>query len=196
MTRFETVQRVVWRWWADLQENHNRGGRAQIRRAVSAEDLLLVPQVQRLYRELDLRGGLPTGSLESSFAQVAATATVVATVTVAVAADPPADDAPIPGRPLAELLGPPPGESDSTHALLKPLRFRRLLQADDSDPMILARDLRRAVRLLKPGAGLDVGTLGASLLAWGPKIRTRWAFDYYRGGEFSTSPEPHEMERP
>lgn len=196
MTRFEARQRVFWHWWADLQENRNRAGRAQIRRAVNAEDLLLLPQVQRLYRELDLRGALPSASLEQSFAQVAAAATIIATVPAEVAAAPPAADAPIPGHSLAKLLGSPPDNSDSTNALLKPLRFRRLLQADDSNPMILARDLRRAVRLLKPGAGLDVGTLGASILAWGPKIRTRWAFDYYQGGAFSSLPELSEMDRP
>lgn len=196
-SQFDIARQIFWEWWGGLQGDRSRGARAQVRRATRIEDVLLLPLVQRLYRRcgplLDPTGAYSSPVLDRNFPKVAAAGMVVAAVTEEVAATPPTEERPFSGKPLAELIGPSPGDEEGKDALLKPLRFRRLLQADDADPLTLARDVRRAVMLLDRGAGVDVGALGASVLFWGPRVRTRWAFDYYQGGDFPASPEPHAM---
>lgn len=87
------------------------------------------------------------------------------------------------------------GDPDS--ALMKPLRFRRLLACRDDED--LAREMRRLVALA--GETVDVGDLARSILYWNDATRARWAFDYYAPGRpapdtSATTPDSDEDARP
>lgn len=80
------------------------------------------------------------------------------------------------------------------NAVLKPLRFKRMLQADDSEDIV--REFRRAVDLL--GAAANVRDLARLLLYWsegrddrGVNSRTRLAFEYF--GARAAVPETAEQ---
>lgn len=79
-----------------------------------------------------------------------------------------------PGLPVARLVGPGSIETPET-ALLKPLRFRRLMEADGPDERLAA--FRRLVALA--GGSLPVRDLAEALLHWSDQRRTRWIYDYW-----------------
>ncbi len=71
-------------------------------------------------------------------------------------------------------------------------RFKRLMRTRDDWPDLLVQARRLAAIL---GKAAPIGDLGASLLLWNadPSIRTRWAFNYYRGElekDAETEPQP------
>lgn len=164
----------AWRWWASLQDyradgspnpTRDRAALARLRRAAAPTEALDEPAVFDLYKRLGFGGG--TSELESRLPRVAVAATVLAHVR------------PSPGangsrRRLAEMLG--QGERPS----MSPLRFKRLLTADDDQDILV--QFRRAVALA--GArNIDVGDLAVSLLEWDrDSRRMRWAFDYHGAG--------------
>ena len=78
------------------------------------------------------------------------------------------------GVPVARLVGPESLERPET-ALLKPLRFRRVMEADGPDERLAA--LRRLVALA--GGAVPVRDLAAGLLDWTDERRTRWILDYW-----------------
>lgn len=83
-------------------------------------------------------------------------------------------------RRFGEALG-----DGGENAVLKPLRFKRLLQAENNDDII--REFRRAVDLL--GNVANVRNLAALLLNWDDEqTRTRFAFEYF--GAKTAIPEP------
>jgi CRISPR system Cascade subunit CasB len=63
-------------------------------------------------------------------------------------------------------------------AAMKPLRFRRLIEADVLDERLIA--LRRAVQLAD--RRLNVRELAAACLDWSEARRQRWIFEYYAAG--------------
>jgi len=75
---------------------------------------------------------------------------------------------------VARLVGPDSLEKPET-ALLKPLRFRRLMEADSPDERLAA--FRRLGALA--GGALPVRDLAAALLDWNDHRRTRWVYDYW-----------------
>jgi CRISPR system Cascade subunit CasB len=77
----------------------------------------------------------------------------------------------------ARSLGPLPGEP-AEQAKMKPLRFRRLIEAEDSGERLTL--LRRAVQLA--GGNLNVTELAAACLDWSQPRRQRWIFEYYAAG--------------
>ena len=79
-----------------------------------------------------------------------------------------------PGTSVARLIGPDSLESPET-ALLKPLRFRRLIEAEEGDERLTA--FRRLVALAD--GSLPVRDLAGALLDWNDKRRTRWVFEYW-----------------
>jgi CRISPR system Cascade subunit CasB len=63
-------------------------------------------------------------------------------------------------------------------AAMKPLRFRRLIEAETLDERLTA--LRRAVQLAD--CRLNVRELAAACLDWSAARRQRWIFEYYAAG--------------
>jgi len=83
-----------------------------------------------------------------------------------------------PGR-VARMLGPESPDRPET-ALLKPLRFRRLLEASDPEDCLLS--FRRLVALA--GGKVNVSDLASALFDWPDRYRAderkrRWVFDYW-----------------
>lgn len=89
------------------------------------------------------------------------------------------------GEHPARTLGPPPAEAVE-RALMKPLRFRRLIGAETAEDRLIA--LRRAVQLAD--RRLDVHELAAACLDWSETRRQRWIFEYYNAGFAAPAPEP------
>jgi CRISPR system Cascade subunit CasB len=77
----------------------------------------------------------------------------------------------------ARTLGPPPGEP-AERASLKPLRFRRLIEAETPEERLIV--LRRAVQLAD--RRLNVRELALACLNWSDEMRRRWIFEYYNAG--------------
>ncbi|WGF90211.1 type I-E CRISPR-associated protein Cse2/CasB [Marinivivus vitaminiproducens] len=67
---------------------------------------------------------------------------------------------------------------DADSAILKPLRFKRLLAARTDEDLM--RVMRRLVLLAERKT--NVADLATSILYWGERVRVRWAFDYYAAG--------------
>ena len=84
---------------------------------------------------------------------------------------------------VARLVGPESLERPET-ALLKPLRFRRVMEADGADERLVA--FRRLVAIA--GAVLPARDLAAALLDWTDVRRTRWVLEYWNAVPPSASP--------
>ncbi|WP_374449834.1 type I-E CRISPR-associated protein Cse2/CasB [Stella sp.] len=177
---------IVRIWWrrhqprlADGTRNPDadRAAMARLRRAGVA-DALADPAVLDLYRRLGL--GASDRALAERLPWVAAVATVLAHVRE----DAPADGAGRRTHP-ARAAGRKHFDDPPETAIVKPMRFRRLLTARAVEEV--ERQMRRLVAVLPPGA-IDVGALGRSILDWpdpgrGDRTRTRWAFEYHAAGE-------------
>ena len=85
----------------------------------------------------------------------------------------------------ARTLGPPSTDAVE-QAAMKPLRFRRLIEADTPEERLLM--LRRAVQLA--AHKLNVRELAAACLDWSDGRRQRWIFEYYNAGFAAPASEP------
>jgi CRISPR system Cascade subunit CasB len=85
----------------------------------------------------------------------------------------------------ARTLG-PPSMDVIEQAAMKPLRFRRLIEADAPEERLLM--LRRAVQLA--AHKLNVRELAAACLDWSDGRRQRWIFEYYNAGFAAPANEP------
>src|ERR1700722_18988140 len=163
-------------WWRDLQPDPNRnrtGDRAALARlrrcttvAEAMQDLVTISLFQRC-------GGtgpwhLPTVSLAA-----------------AVLAHVREDDREQPR--IARRVGPDNTDTPET-ALLKPLRFRCLLEADLPDERLAA--FRRLAALA--GGKLNVGDLAGALLDWNEGRQRRWVYDYWNAGQPTAVPYAEE----
>ena len=88
---------------------------------------------------------------------------------------------------VARGIGPDSTDKPET-ALLKPLRFRRLMDADTLDERLSA--FRRLVALAS--GTLNVPDLAAALLDWSEMRRTRWVYDYWNAGQPMGAPQAEE----
>lgn len=149
-------------WWRDLQDMRDgkvnfladRAARARLRRATRG-DAVSDEAVIALYHRI-WGGVYSTANME----RAVRIALVLAHVRVE-------DNR----HRFGEALG-----DGGENAVLKPLRFKRLLQAEDTEDII--REFRRAVNLL--GNAANVRNLAALLLNWDDeKNRTRFAFEYF-----------------
>lgn len=149
------------RWWHTLQPDPATGRRgdraalARLRRCSSVSAAMQDEAALLLFRDLGASGpgDLPGVGL-------------VAAVLAHVREDRPGT--------VARLVGPDSLEKPET-ALLKPLRFRRLMEADSPDERLAA--FRRLVALT--GGTLPVRDLATALLDWNDHRRTRWVYDYW-----------------
>lgn len=153
-------------WWHDL--NDRPGDRAQLRRAGSIADAMMVSATHRLadrLREFDL----------TSMRRVALLAVLLAQ----------AKECQTAGASLPECLGQKRGDQ----ATFSELRFRRLLQAASEDDLLL--HLRRAVRILDNRVHLPSLIEAVRFWSFDPdkrtRIITRWACDYYGKAPTPTS---------
>jgi CRISPR system Cascade subunit CasB len=175
MKSLAEARSIAFQWWRGLQPSFSNGERnpnadraalARLRRA----DLLAAmqePATFDLFRKLERRrpDDLPA---------VALCAAVLAGVR---------EDRP--GERPARTLGPPSIETVEK-AAMKPLRFRRLIEAATPEDRLIA--LRRAVQLAD--RRLNVSELAAACLDWSEARRQRWIFEYYNAGFAAPAPEP------
>lgn len=152
-------------WWREMQDMLNdgktpnpgadRAGRARLRR-IDPSDVIVDEAIIRLYRRLH---GDKAAYDEGKMKPAVRVALVLAHVRSNSRAD------------FAAALG-----DGGENAKLKPLRFKRLLQAEDEADII--REFRRAVDLL--GNEANVRELADILLTWErDATRTRFAFSYF-----------------
>ena len=79
---------------------------------------------------------------------------------------------------VARQVGPESPEKPGT-ALLKPLRFRRLMEATTYDERLTV--FRRLIVLA--GGTLNLTDLADALLDWSERTRLRWVYDYWNAGQ-------------
>ncbi len=174
-------ERTLWpadaatQWWRGLQDQFENGqpnpradraARARLRRASLAE-ALTDPAFFALHTRL-----FPSDRRVDRLRASARVALVLAHVRD--------DDR---QRPFGRTIGAPEFDKEN-EAPLKPLRFKRLLQARDDEDVV--REFRRAVDLA--GGKTNVRDLAHLLLDWaddkrGETARARLAFDYYAASE-------------
>lgn len=149
-------------WWRTLQpdlevkRSGDRAALARLRRCNTASAAMLEPSALQLFQALE-------ATAAHDLPAVALAAAVLAHVR---------DDRP--GRSVARLIGPGSIETPET-ALMKPMRFRRLMEADGLDERLAA--FRRLAALA--GGSLPVRDLAEALLDWSNRRRTRWVFEYW-----------------
>jgi CRISPR system Cascade subunit CasB len=152
-------------WWRALQPEAEGGDRAvlaRLRRCATVSEVMLEPAAIVLFRRChaDAAADLPS---------IALAAGVLAHVRK--------DD---PSLTVAHHVGPKPPEKPESW-LLKPLRFRWLMEARTEDERLIA--FRRLVALAN--RTLNVRDLADALLDWNDERQRRWVFDYW-----SADPQP------
>lgn len=166
----DTIEKIAVGWWTRLQPVPTSGWKgdtgtlARLRRA-NLVAAAMEPETVNLYRKL---APLLNRKGEDALIRASLIAAVLSHVR---------DHNSVP---VARALGPQKSEDD---ALLKSLRFRRLLSTLGDAELLIA--FRRIVALLNKKA--NVADIARSLAEWddGPKgdrRRTRWAFDYHSAG--------------
>jgi CRISPR system Cascade subunit CasB len=153
-------------WWRDLQPDPGRnysGDRAalaRLRRCATVAEAMQDPATISLFRRCGGSGpwDLPTAGLAA-----------------AVLAHVRNDDRD--NTRIARRVGPDNTDRVET-ALLKPLRFRRLMDADLPDERLAA--FRRLAALA--GNTVNVSDLAAALLNWNEQRQQRWVYDYWNAG--------------
>jgi CRISPR system Cascade subunit CasB len=163
-------------WWRDLQPDLNRNrsgdraGLARLRRcatvAEAMQDSATISLLQRC-------GG--TGPWHLPAAGLAA----------AVLAHVREDDREHPR--VARRVGPDNSDKPKT-ALLKPLRFRHLLEADLPDERLAS--FRRLAALAN--GKLNVSDVAGALLDWNEGRRRLWVYDYWNAGQPTAAPYAEE----
>ena len=161
--------RAAAEWWRDLQPDRarkrpderpgDRAALARLRRCASVGEAMLEPATIALFRRC---GATDPDDLPA----IGLAAAVLAHVR-----------ADAPGPSVARQLGPDQPDKPET-AKLKPLRFRRVIEAATPDERLIA--LRRLVALA--GGSLDLHDLTDALLNWSDKRRQRWVYDYWNAG--------------
>ena len=151
-------------WWRELQpdpDKNRRGDRAalaRLRRCATVSEAMGEEATVGLFRRVGASGA-------SDLPAVALAAAVLAHVR---------EDRP---GSVARAVGPKQPDQPDT-AILKPLRFRRLMEADGADERLTA--FRRLVALA--GGALPVADLAGALLVWSENRRRRWIYDYWDAG--------------
>lgn len=140
------------RWWTDLQKRN--GDRAELRRAKTITDVILLPSFQRACIRFSPFFQYETD--DSWKPRLAAILGLLAHVRQL-----------NPDQSLAiQMAGNPP--------IVSELRFRRLIQRDRADLYI---SMIRVLRMLNNKANLH--DLAYSVYYWGDGVKRRWAFDYF-----------------
>ena len=155
-------------WWRELQPDParkrpgDRAALARLRRCGTVAEAMLEPSTIALFRRCGASG-------PDDLPAIALTAAVLAHVR---------EDAP--EQPVARQLGPDQPDKPET-AILKPLRFRRVMEAATPDERLVA--LRRMVALA--GGRLNLCDLAEALLIWNDRRRQRWVYHYWNAGQIA-----------
>lgn len=154
----EPARGVLLDWWHHLEE-HDRAGRAELRRCATPAQVVFRLAFHRLLDRLR-NAGLDIRSTD----RLAAVAGLVASVK---------SDVTSPRGMAMQLAG--GGNADSP--AVSPLRFRRLLETDQPDEVFTL--LRRFVAQL--GGACDLVSLAHAAAEWSdqPRLRRDWALAYY-----------------
>jgi CRISPR system Cascade subunit CasB len=155
-------------WWHDLQpdpakgKRGDRGALARLRRCATVAEAMSEPTTMSLARRCVVRH-------PDDLTDIALAAAVLAHVR---------QDRP--GLRVARQVGVDErkGPEAPETALLKPLRFQRLMTAETPDERLAA--MRRLVALAD--GALNVRDLAESLLDWTEERRRRWTYDYWGVG--------------
>jgi CRISPR system Cascade subunit CasB len=168
------IPRNATSWWRELQPDSSgrsgdRGGLARLRRCTTVIEAMQEPAAITLFRRCGATGpdDLPPIGL-------------VAAVLAHVREDQP-------GKPIARQIGPDSPDTPET-ALVKPLRFRQLVEATGDDRLTA---WRRLVALT--GGTLNVADLADALLNWSERTQRRWVYDYWNAGQPDQSATPKEL---
>lgn len=153
-------------WWRDMQPDPAKGragdraALARLRRCATVAEAMQEPATIALFRRCGATGpnDLPAIGL-------------AAAVLAHLRQDQPTQR-------VARQIGPDAPEKPET-ALLKPLRFRRLMEATTDDERLTA--FRRLIALA--GGALNLTDLGDALLDWSEWTQRRWVYDYWNAGQ-------------
>jgi CRISPR system Cascade subunit CasB len=157
-------------WWRGLQPYYENGQRnpfgdraalARLRRCGTVGEAMQDVATMELFRKLDYRH-------PGQLTDVALTAAVLASVR-----------SPAPPYPSFPRAIGPTGPAAPETAAVKPLRFRRLMEAETPDDRLTA--FRRAVALA--GHTANLRSLAEALLFWREDLRLRWIFDYWNAAD-------------
>jgi CRISPR system Cascade subunit CasB len=162
-----TSAAAAFTWWEAMvpdparQRAGDRGALARLRRCASVAEAMQQPETISLFQRC-------RATDERDLVAIALAAAVLAHVR---------QD--LPGAPVARQLGPESPERPET-ALLKPLRFRRLLEASEPDDCLAA--FRRLVALAN--GEVNLRDLARALFDWphpyrGEETKRRWIFAYW-----------------
>jgi CRISPR system Cascade subunit CasB len=164
-------------WWRSLQPDPARGwagdraALARLRRCATVVEAMQEPATIALFRACG--AGQP-----DDLVTVALAAAVLAHLR---------DGSP--AMPVARQIGPQGGPEDLDTALMKPLRFQRLMAASTPDERLAA--MRRLVALA--GGALNLRDLCGALLDWTEWRRIRWTYDYWGAGQPALPNRPTNM---
>jgi CRISPR system Cascade subunit CasB len=171
-------------WWRRLQPYLNgdpnpRADRAALARLRRADLLAAMgdPATIDLFRELER-------NRPEDLPKVALCAAVLAAVRGEL-------PAPRDREHPARTLG-PPSAAQIEKAVMKPLRFRRLIEAEDLEERLTL--LRRAAQLAD--RKLNLRELAAACLDWSQERRRRWLFEYYAAGRAAPDNTESNAEEP
>lgn len=148
-------------WWRELRggdagpRSQDRASLARLRRCATVAEAMREPAAIDLFRRCG-------GRTEFDLPKAALLAAVLSHVR---------EDAP---EPVARTAGPDTPDKPET-ALLKPLRFRRLMEAEGEEELLTV--FRRLVALL--GGRANVEDLAWALLYWTDRTRTTWTYRYW-----------------
>ena len=157
-------------WWRRMQPNFENGSRnpfgdraglARLRRCATITEAMQEAATIELFRALKLHD---VAQLED----VALAAGVLATVRTAE----------VGGQSFPRAIGPDSPDKPET-AIMKPIRFRRLMEAETPTERLTV--YRRAVALA--GYTANLHSLAEALLGWNDGLRTRWIFDYWNAAD-------------
>jgi CRISPR system Cascade subunit CasB len=163
--RKETLGSIARDWWRELRQD--TAAAAKLRRCATVAEAMQEPPALLLFRRL---GGRHAQDLP----RIALAAAVLAHVR----ADAWAEAA---GPTTARLIGPESLEKPET-ALVKPLRFRRLMEASDGDERLTA--FRRLVAIAD--GSLPVPDLAEAMLRWTDHRRRDWVLQYWNAAPTPT----------
>lgn len=181
------TREALFKWWLGL--SHHKGDRASLRRCDELVEVIAIPVFHDLCARLLNDGSLDARSRYDATQRLCAVAALVGRIRPpqnAGDAETPKDPEPdaqdkrrLPSLPLCMAGCRSPserGQMDSDKALVSQLRFRRLIQAETQEDFF--HQMRRILRLL-PDDRIDIAELADAAYHWGPRLKTRWAYDYF-----------------
>ena len=157
--------RVLTEFWFGLKDNS--GGRAELRRCKSVEEVVMTPTFQR-FCQIKLRPLMKGEEMwEDRMAAIVGLIAHLKYEAEASVLDAKGNMVDLFAGQMAFLVS-------ADRPLVRELRFRRLLQNDRED---LYQSMIRIIRMMKGSASLY--GLAQSVFFWGDGVKKRWAYAYF-----------------